>query len=64
MKEGKKARSYICSPVIVPMFMQASMTPEFAMAVFRAADSSVKGVTPIFSYFVILIGFLHISYIL
>ena len=48
------------SPVIVPMFMQASMTPEFAMAVFRAADSSVKGVTPIFSYFVILIGFLHI----
>lgn len=48
------------SPVIVPMFMQASMSPEFAMAVFRAADSSVKGVTPIFSYFVILIGFLHI----
>ena len=25
-----------------------------------AADSSVKGLTPIFSYFVILIGFLHI----
>lgn len=48
------------SPVIVPMFMQASMTPEFAMAVFRAADSSVKGLTPLFSYFVILIGFLHI----
>ena len=48
------------SPVIVPMFMQSSMTPEFAEAVFRAADSSVKGLTPIFSYFVILIGFLHI----
>lgn len=48
------------SPVIVPMFMQASMTPEFAGAVFRAADSSIKGFTPIFSYFVILIGFLHI----
>lgn len=48
------------SPVIVPMFMQASMTPEFAEAVFRAADSSMKGLTPIFSYFVILIGFLHI----
>lgn len=48
------------SPTIVPMFMQASMTPEFAGAVFRAADSSVKGLTPIFSYFVILIGFLHI----
>lgn len=48
------------SPVIVPMFMQASMTPEFAEAVFRAADSSMKGLTPLFSYFVILIGFLHI----
>ena len=48
------------SPVIVPLFMQSSMTPEFAQVVFRAADSSVKGLTPIFSYFVILIGFLHI----
>lgn len=48
------------SPTIVPMFMQASMTPEFAEAVFRAADGSMKGLTPIFSYFVILIGFLHI----
>lgn len=48
------------SPVIVPMFMQSSMTPEFAEAIFRAADSSMKGLTPIFSYFVILIGFLHI----
>lgn len=48
------------SPVIVPMFYQASMTPEFAEAVFRAADSCTKGITPLFSYFVILIGFLHI----
>ena len=48
------------SPVIVPMFMQNSMTPEFAGAVFRAADSSVKGITPLFTYFVILIGFLQI----
>ena len=48
------------SPVVVPMFMQSSMTPEFAEAIFRAADSTMKGLTPIFSYFVILIGFLHI----
>ena len=45
---------------IVPMFMQNSMTPEFAEVVFRAGDSCIKGITPIFSYFVILIGFLHI----
>lgn len=48
------------SAIIIPMFMESSMTPEFAEAVFRAADSSMKGLTPIFSYFVILIGFLHI----
>ena len=48
------------SPTIVPMFMQASMTPEFAGVVFRAADGCMKGLTPLFSYFVILIGFLHI----
>lgn len=50
----------IMSPVIVPMFMQSSFTPEFAQAVFRAAASSVRGITPFFTYFVILIGFLQI----
>ena len=50
----------ILSPVIVPLFMQSSLTPEYAMAVFRAADSSLKGITPLFTYFVILIGFLQI----
>ena len=40
--------------------MQSSLTPEYAMAVFRAADSSLKGITPLFTYFVILIGFLQI----
>ena len=48
------------APIIIPKFMQSSLTPEFAMAVFRAADSAVKGITPLFTYFVILIGFLQI----
>lgn len=50
----------ILSPIVVPMFMQSSLTPEFAQAVFRAADSSIRGVTPLLSYFVIFIGFLQI----
>ena len=50
----------IMSPVLVPMFMQSSFTPEFSQAVFRAADSSTKGITPLFTYFVILLGFLQI----
>ena len=40
--------------------MQSSFTPEFAQAVFRAADSSIRGITPLFTYFVILMGFLEI----
>lgn len=50
----------ILSPIVVPMFMQSSLTPEFAQAIFRAGDCALKGVTPLFSYFVIFIGFLHI----
>lgn len=50
----------ILSPVVVPMFMQSSLTPEFAQVVFRASDSAIKGVTPLFIYFVIFIGFLQI----
>lgn len=50
----------ILSPIMVPMFMQSSFTPEFAQAVFRAADSSLKGITPFFTYFVILMGFIQI----
>lgn len=50
----------ILSPIIVPLFMQSSLTPEFAQAVFRAADSSIKGMVPLFNYFVIFIGFLQI----
>ncbi len=50
----------IFAPIMVPMFMQSSLTPEFAQAVFRAADSATKGITPLFTYFVILIGFLQI----
>ena len=50
----------IMSPVLVPMFMQSSFTPEFSQAVFRAADSASKGITPLFTYFVILLGILQI----
>ena len=50
----------IMAPIVVPMFMQSSLSPEFAQAVFRAGDSAVKGISPLFTYFVILIGFLQI----
>lgn len=50
----------ILAPIMVPMFMQNSFTAEYAQAVFRAGNSAVMGITPLFSYFVVLIGFLQI----
>jgi aminobenzoyl-glutamate transport protein len=40
--------------------MQNSFTAEYAQAVFRAGNSASMGITPLFSYFVVLIGFLQI----
>ena len=50
----------IMAPVLVPQFMRSSFSPEFSQAVFRAADSTTKGISPFFTYFAILIGFLQI----
>lgn len=50
----------IFSPVVVPMFMQSNISPQFAQIVMRAADSMTKGFTPILASFVIYIGYLNI----
>ncbi len=50
----------IFSPVVVPMFMQSNISPQFAQIVMRAADSMTKGFTPLLASFVIYIGFLNI----
>ena len=49
----------IFSPVVVPMFMQSNISPQFALAVMRAADSMTKGYTPLLASFVIYIGYLN-----
>ena len=50
----------IFAPVVVPLFMQNNITPQFAQFVFRAADSMAKGYTPLLAYFVIYLGYLNI----
>ena len=50
----------IFAPVVVPLFMQNNITPQFAQFVFRAADSMAKGFTPLLAYFVIYLGYLNI----
>ena len=50
----------IFSPVVVPMFMQSNISPQFAQIVMRVADSMTKGFTPLLASFVIYIGYLNI----
>ena len=46
------------SPVLIPAFMKSNITPEFTGAIFRLAASITNLITPMFSYFVIYIGFI------
>lgn len=50
----------IASPIIVPAFMNANMSAEFAQAVFRISEGATNILTPLTAYFVIFVGYLEI----
>jgi aminobenzoyl-glutamate transport protein len=50
----------ILSPVIIPLFMEANITPEFTQAIYRVSESATNILTPLFAAFVIFIGYLEI----
>lgn len=50
----------VLAPSIVPMFMRQNISPEFAQAIFRVADSITNTISPFFPYFIVLIGMLQI----
>lgn len=50
----------IFSPVVVPMFMQSNISPQFAQIIMRVGDSITKGYTPLLASFVIYLGYLNI----
>ena len=49
----------ILSATIVPLFMNASISPEYSQLVFVVGDTITNGLTPIFVYFVIYLAFLE-----
>ncbi len=49
----------MASPIIVPLFMKANITPDFTQFIFKAADSVGKGLTPFFIYFIVMLAFLE-----
>lgn len=56
---GTTEKWTLISPIMVPLFMKASTSPDYAQMVFKAADSIGKCITPLFVYFIILLAFLE-----
>lgn len=49
----------LMSPTVIPLFMQANITPNFANFVFKVADGIGKCLSPLFIYFIIMLAFLE-----
>lgn len=57
---GSIAKWSIIAPNIMPAVIRANISPEFAQLVFRAGESITNVITPLFTYFVIFIGFIEV----
>ena len=57
---GVQAKWIIFSPVVVPALMKANITPQFTQFVMRMVDSLTNGISPLYAYFVIFIGYMNI----
>jgi aminobenzoyl-glutamate transport protein len=53
------AKWAILAPVFVPMFMLLGYTPEFTQAAYRVGDSVTNIVSPMMSYFALIIAFVQ-----
>lgn len=53
------AKWVLASPVVVPLFMRSNIIPDFTQYIFQIADSVGKGLTPVFAYFIVMIGFMQ-----
>ena len=57
---GSANKWLIFSPVVVPLFMQSNISPQFAQIIMRAGDSMTNGITPVLASSVIFISYLNI----
>ena len=57
---GTISKWAIISPSIVPAFMNAGLSPEFATVIFRAGECATYVLTPIMAYFVIYLAFMEL----
>lgn len=56
---SKTLKWSILAGTTVPMFMNASLSPELAQIVYIAGDSITNGLTPVFAYFVIYLALME-----
>lgn len=50
----------IMSPVIIPSMMKSNITAEFSQVIFRIGESASNIMTPLSTYFIMLIGYLEL----
>ena len=53
------AKWAIMAPVFVPMLMLLGYTPEFTQAAYRIGDSTTNIISPMMSYFALIIAFMQ-----
>jgi aminobenzoyl-glutamate transport protein len=53
------AKWAIMAPVFVPMFMLLGYTPEFTQAAYRVGDSTTNIISPMMTYFALIIAFMQ-----
>lgn len=53
------AKWAIMAPIFVPMFMLLGFTPELTQAAYRIGDSSTNVITPMMSYFALIVAFVQ-----
>jgi aminobenzoyl-glutamate transport protein len=53
------AKWAIMAPVFIPMFMLLGYTPEFTQAAYRIGDSTTNIISPMMSYFALIIAFMQ-----
>lgn len=49
----------LLSPIIVPLFMKSNITPDFTQFMFGISDSIGKMLSPIFPYYIIMLGIIY-----
>lgn len=49
----------LLSPLVVPLFMRANITPDFTLFIYKVADGIGKCFSPLFVYFLIMLAFLE-----